>query len=141
MYRGSTINTGKNIQDMRGKTRQIGKECENKAREYLEDLGFLILERNYRIGKLGEIDIIAKENEYVCFIEVKARSGNHFGRPSEAIVYGKQKTIRKIASMYLATKNLYDKTPVRFDALEMYFFFDESGEVRVKEYNLIKNAF
>ena len=126
---------------MRGKTRETGGLCEGMACKYLESLGFKILAKNFRVGRIGEIDIIAKDNEHTCFIEVKARSSEKFGKPSESIVAKKRKTIQKVASMYLSSRGLYDKIPVRFDALEVYFGLDEAGTVYAEEFNLIKNAF
>ena len=51
---------------------EIGRKYEEKAAELLEKQGYFILERNYRC-KQGEIDLIGKEGEHLCFIEVKYR--------------------------------------------------------------------
>ena len=71
---------------------QKGRIGEKIALRYLINNNANILETNYRI-KSGEIDIIAKINEELVFIEVKSRSNVNFGYPSEAVDYMK---IRKV---------------------------------------------
>ena len=56
----------------------------------MEEQGYFILERNYRC-KQGEIDLIGKEGEYLCFIEVKYRSDLSYGSPLEAVTKAKQR--------------------------------------------------
>ena len=50
----------------------FGNESEELAAKYLEDAGYVIVERNYYARKLGEIDIIAQKNAVLHFIEVKS---------------------------------------------------------------------
>jgi putative endonuclease len=73
--------------------RLIGGEYERLAAEYLKKKGMFILEMNFR-NRGGEIDIIAKDGEYICFIEVKYRTTNEWGFPLEAVHYRKQQQIR-----------------------------------------------
>ena len=70
--------------------RQIGAEYEKKAVALLLEKGYEILEVNYR-NRMGEIDIIAKDGKYICFIEVKFRTNSDFGSPLEAVDAKKQK--------------------------------------------------
>ncbi len=65
--------------------------------------------------KQGEIDIIAKDKEYLVFIEVKYRKDNKTGSPLEAITYSKQKTISKVALYYMYLHGIGENHPVRFD--------------------------
>ena len=53
--------------------RTVGSRYEEEAAAFLQKQGFQILEKNYR-DRYGEIDIIAKENGYLVFVEVKYRS-------------------------------------------------------------------
>lgn len=94
--------------------RKLGAKVEQAVREYLSHNGIYILEMNYRCRQ-GEIDIIAKDNEYFVFIEVKYRNSIRYGAPQEAVNYAKQRRISKAAQYYLYSHNLDECTPVRFD--------------------------
>ena len=72
----------KSVKSLSVNKRQTGTSYEIKAEEYLLKRGYKILERNFR-NRSGEIDIIAKDREYFCFIEVKYRSTNDYGNPLE----------------------------------------------------------
>lgn len=110
--------------------RQLGADKEEYAANYLIQQGYHILERNYRT-RFGEIDIIAKEGEYLCFIEVKFRSGKTYGTGLDAVDYRKQTKIRQVANYYLMKSCYGEWTPCRFDIVAM------EGE----EIILLRNAF
>ena len=95
---------------------EIGRKYEEKAAELLEKQGYFILERNYRC-KQGEIDLIGKEGEYLCFIEVKYRSGLSYGSPLEAVTKAKQRKISRTALYYLTKEGYPEDTPCRFDVV------------------------
>ena len=100
---------------MRFKT-ETGKIGEDKAVVYLKNKGYKILERNFR-NKLGEIDIVARDRDVVCFIEVRTRRGQ--GKKEEALgsVNGlKQYRLSKLAVSFLKTNNLWG-TKARFDVV------------------------
>ncbi|HOJ11074.1 MAG TPA: YraN family protein [Clostridiales bacterium] len=117
--------------------RELGSFGENIAVDYLTKNNFIILERNYRYGRFGEIDIIARENEYICFIEVKTRSSNLFGTPSEAVNIKKQNSIKTLAQIYLKQMDMKNKN-LRFDIVEILIQYNG---LAVKCINLIRNAF
>ncbi len=96
--------------------RQVGGDYEQRAAAYLIEKGMSILEMNYR-NRGGEIDIIAKDGEYICFVEVKYRTTNQYGSPLEAVNYRKQQQIRKVAQYYLMRHGLSEWTPCRFDVV------------------------
>lgn len=96
--------------------RQIGAEYEQKAVRYLEENGYLILERNFRV-RFGEIDIIAQKDGCLVFAEVKYRSTPLYGSPLEAVDIRKQKQIRKVAKCYLMQKGKTEWTAGRFDVI------------------------
>ncbi len=73
----------------------------NISENYLKNLGYKILEKNFRC-KCGEIDLIAMHKGYVCFIEVKTRYGINFGIPAESVTYSKQRKIYKTAQVYIS---------------------------------------
>ena len=94
--------------------RKIGSKVEQAVREYLSGHGFEILEMNYRC-KQGEIDIIAKEDLYYVFIEVKYRTSTRYGFPQEAVGLSKQRRICSAARYYLYSNHIGESVPVRFD--------------------------
>ena len=94
-----------------------GKKCEIIAQNYLKNKGYTILETNYR-NKVGEIDIIAKDGDYIVFVEVKGRFSRQFGDSLEAINEQKQFKIRSVASLYLISHKKFE-TPCRFDAISV----------------------
>lgn len=117
--------------------RLIGSTNEKIAASYLETCGYIILDINFRAGKHGEIDIIAREKDYICFVEVKSRRSLLFGTPAEAVNKRKQDRIRKVAYIYINQHRLHDNN-LRFDIVEIIM---ENKSLAVREINLIKNAF
>lgn len=94
--------------------RKLGAKIEQAVKDYLLAHGFEILEMNYRCRQ-GEIDIIAREDGYYVFIEVKYRNSEKYGTPVEAVGTAKQKRISRAAQYYLYCHDLGEFTPVRFD--------------------------
>lgn len=110
---------------------QKGRVGESIALRYLIDNRANILATNYRINS-GEIDIIAKINEELVFIEVKSRTNIKFGYPAEAVDYRKIRKIVNTAKYYISKNNL-NNVPIRFDVIEIY--------LKDKKINHIVNAF
>ena len=81
-------------------TRQTGNVYEQIAADYLEKQGMRILERNFRRGRNGEIDIIGRDGKYLVFVEVKYRAGTEKGSALEAVTPTKQKMICEVADYY-----------------------------------------
>lgn len=96
--------------------RQTGAAYELKAEEYLLGNSYKILERNFR-NRSGEIDLIAKKDGVIRFIEVKYRTTSDFGNPLEAVDVRKQNQIRKVAMYYLMKNKLSEWTPCQFDVI------------------------
>lgn len=119
--------------------RKTGSLLEDKACVILENENFEILCRNYRAGRIGEIDIVAKEHEYICFVEVKGRKDDSFGLPAESVDYTKRNRIRLVSEIFIANNGLHD-TNIRYDVLEL-IYEKVNNEIRIKQYNLIRNAF
>ncbi|MFQ6752538.1 MAG: YraN family protein [Clostridia bacterium] len=103
-----------------------GKKCEIIAQQYLIKKGYIILETNYK-NKVGEIDIIAKDGDYIVFVEVKGRFSRQFGDPLEAIDERKQIKIHNVATLYLITHKKMN-SPCRFDAISV--LGDAEHEIR-----------
>lgn len=110
--------------------RKIGSHYEQQVAAFLEKNGFQMIERNFRC-RSGEIDLIAKDGEYLVFIEVKYRKSASSGYALEAISPRKSRQVRKVAEFYLYRKGYPENTPCRFDA----------AGVDGKRIHYIKNAF
>ncbi len=109
--------------------RNIGNEYERIAGKYLEEHGYQIIEYNF-YSRHGEIDIIAKHEGYLVFVEVKYRKDDSAGSPLDAVTVQKQRTISKCA-MYYMKKNYLNDVPVRFDVVGIV----------ANEVTLVQNAF
>ena len=112
----SVMTNKQSMKSLSANKRQLGTFYELKAENYLIEKGYKILETNFR-NRSGEIDIIAKDGEYFCFIEVKFRTTNDYGHPLEAVNVRKQNQIRKVAMYYLMKNKLSEWTPCRFDVI------------------------
>lgn len=116
--------------------KEIGALGEEAAARHLAESGMTLLDRNFRAGKIGEIDLIARDKDYWCFIEVKTRSGDRYGTPIEAVFPKKQQAIIRVAQIYLNLHHLRD-VPIRFDVVEV--FLGKNYQVSKMEH--VKNAF
>jgi len=114
----------------------LGRHGENLAARYLRANGFKVLYRNFRARRGGEIDIVCREraSNTLVFVEVKTRSSDEHGAPSQAVNREKQHLIIRGA---LAWLRLLDNPDVlfRFDIVEIVM--REGGP----EINLIRDAF
>lgn len=113
-------------------TKDIGVKGEKAVVNYLRLRLHKILERNYTT-RYGELDIIARNHKYLCFVEVKTRSENSYGSPAEYVDKYKQNRLIKTAFAYL--KRNPTKLMPRFDIAEVYH---KDGKFKI---NYIKNAF
>jgi putative endonuclease len=95
----------------------LGNIGEIKSCEYMESSGYLIIEKNFRCA-FGEIDIIARRENTICFVEVKTRANLSYGEPLESVNPLKTARIRNAASYYLGLKNL-NSFEVRFDIISI----------------------
>lgn len=80
---------------------ELGRRGEQLASEYLEALGYSILDRNWR-GSRCELDIVARDGLCLVFCEVKTRSSASRGYPVEAVTRSKLENIRSAALTWLA---------------------------------------
>lgn len=110
--------------------RNIGTKYETIACEFLVRQGYEILERNYRC-RIGEIDIIARDGEYLVFLEVKYRAKDGCGQAVYAVSAKKQQVISKVAAFYLLRSRMPESIPCRFDVVAV-----DGNKLR-----LYKNAF
>ncbi|MCI6610178.1 MAG: YraN family protein [Ezakiella sp.] len=104
---------------MKQNNKIFGDLGEDMAVDLLKKKGYMILERNYR-NKYGEVDIIALKDEFLVFVEVKARKNRMFGSPQEAVDDAKIKHIVDTADGFLQERAWHNVT-VRFDIVEIVF--------------------
>ena len=95
----------------------IGKNYEQIAVKYLKNLGYKIIEQNYRLLPIGEIDIIVKDKKTLVFVEVKFRQNKDYGNPSEFVNKSKQLKITKTALYYIKINSI--KSDIRFDVISI----------------------
>ncbi len=112
---------------------ELGRSGEQTAVNFLKNNGYNIIATNYRT-RLGQIDIIARDKDTICFVEVKTRRTTRLGHPYEAVETSKQYSISKAALMYLKQKKLIN-SPARFDVVSV-LYNDKQPKIE-----LIKNAF
>jgi putative endonuclease len=113
--------------------RSLGDRGEDLAAASLKKQGYKILERNYR-APLGEIDLIARHQGMLVFIEVKTRTSARFGAGQDAVHLAKQTRLRKLADYYLKQKRL-GEVAVRFDVVGILW---KKGGPQIE---IIQNAF
>lgn len=110
--------------------REVGNKKEELAALHLTKCGYEILDRNYWC-RFGELDIVAREGKYLCFVEVKYRSNSHYGAPDGLISAKKKMKICMTSQFYMKEKNFSADTPVRYDVVLLIG----------KKIQLIQNAF
>ena len=115
---------------------QIGILGEDIASDFLISNGCKILKRNYRT-RSGEIDIIAKNKDVICFVEVKTRTSKNFGSPLESVSLVKQNTIFSVASEYSA-QFIKKDIAQRFDVISIIIKDKNKNNFEI---NWIKDAF
>lgn len=93
-----------------------GKKGEALAKTYLESKGYKILEMNWRFSK-AEVDLIAMDGEVMVFVEVKTRSGEHFGYPEEFVSKNKEQLLMDAAAVY--TNQAGHEWEIRFDIISI----------------------
>lgn len=123
------------------KHNDIGKLGEDIAANFLKKNGYSIVERNIHLS-YNEIDIVAKNKEFIVFVEVKTRSVGKdlyspYGTPATAVTKQKQKRTITAALQYL-NKNKYIKLQPRVDVIEVYL---DKETAEVLKINHIDNAF
>jgi putative endonuclease len=93
----------------------IGKRGEEIARAHLQQKQYTILETNFRC-KVGEVDIIAKDNHIVVFVEVRTITSAKYGPAYNTVTYPKQQQVKRAALFYISKHNLVN-TQFRFDVI------------------------
>ena len=128
------------ILEIKTKKREIGNIGEKLAAKFLKKSGYKIIKKNYADSG-NEIDIIAKDDSYVIFVEVKTRTLGHQSakepRPASAVGPQKQRKIISAAKYFMATNTL--KRKMRFDIVEVYL--TEEKTKKAEKILHLKSAF
>ena len=95
-----------------------GREAEDAAEKMLQQAGLQILSRNFRC-KMGELDLVAKEQSTLVFVEVRRSNHTGFGSGFESVDYRKQQKLIRTASLYLQQHKFFDQYPCRFDIVSV----------------------
>ncbi|MGH2773234.1 MAG: YraN family protein, partial [Actinomycetota bacterium] len=114
--------------------RQMQGFGEDAADSYLRGLGYEILARNWST-KMGELDLVARNDQMIVFVEVKARAGESFVPAEQCVDYRKQVKLRRTAQAFLATHRSREAEECRFDVIAVV----TSGQRPVIRH--IENAF
>lgn len=117
-------------------SRLLGRWGEGLAADYLRRRGYQILASGWRC-RFGEIDLIAADETYLCFVEVKLRKSAAYGQAGEFVDWRKQEKLRNTAQMYLAEHPT--QLQPRFDVVEIYA--PQGRETRAPEIQVWENAF
>jgi putative endonuclease len=97
------------------KPKPLGRRGEDLAASHFRDLGWEVLERNYRT-RLGEIDLICRDRGTLVFVEVKTRASSEIARPDQSVTQRKQAKLRRLVEDYLV-QHRQESADVRFDVL------------------------
>ncbi|BDZ63213.1 YraN family protein [Agromyces mangrovi Wang et al. 2018] len=97
---------------------EVGARGETIAAAYLEELGYEVVDRNWRHGRRGEIDLVARDGDETVFVEVKTRSGTAFGHPLEAVTAEKLARLRMLAGAWCRSARVVSSS-IRIDAVSV----------------------
>ncbi len=110
----------------------LGRAGEDRVVQHYQDLGFEVLDRNWRDGRRGELDLVVGKGLLVVACEVKTRRSDAFGDPLEAVTPAKQQRLRRLASAWMAANR--DRVPpgrpeLRIDVAAVRLDRDVSVEI------------
>ena len=117
-------------------SRTLGGWGADQAAEYLRNKGFTIQAANWKC-RFGELDLVAADDEYLCFVEVKLRKSAAYGKAASFVDWRKQEKLRTAAMLYLS-RNPTSLQP-RFDVVEIYA--PQGTETKKPEIRHWENAF
>ena len=93
-----------------------GYDYEERSAKLLQDYGLTIVARGYRC-RVGEIDIIARDEHRLLFVEVRARSHDSYGGAAASVNRAKQCRLARCAALFLSRHPQWRHLPCRFDVI------------------------
>jgi putative endonuclease len=112
--------------------RAVGGEAESLAVEHLEQHGYRSRDRNVPC-RVGELDVVAEKDGVLVVVEVRMKSSDANGDPSETVLYAKQRRVALATLYYLQSERL--EADVRFDVISVI------GRGKAATIEHIENAF
>lgn len=97
-------------------TSAAGRQGEAITEEYLRSLGYRIVGRNFRLGRHGEIDLVAFDGTTLVFVEIKYRRNRSYGAPEDSITERKRAQLRRVAEGFLFV-HPHAASEYRFDVI------------------------
>lgn len=116
----------------------VGKAGEDFVAQFLKSKGYIIIKRNWRDSRFGELDIVAESPECIAFVEVKTRAKNSIVSGAEAVDLAKQQRTKNAAQTFM--RRLRTNLPLRLDVAEVTVVAEKDKEFQF-EINYIQNAF
>ena len=116
----------------------VGKAGEDFVAQYLKSKGYIIIKRNWRDSRYGEIDIVAENRECIAFVEVKTRKKDALVSGLDAVDFHKQQRIKNASQTFM--RRLRTNLPPRLDVAEITVLSEKDGKFQF-EINYIENAF
>jgi putative endonuclease len=118
-------------------TKQIGNFGERIGENYLKDKGYQILDKNYYFRtsggpQRGEIDIVAKKGDIICFFEVKTLKEGSFISPEEKVSFQKQRKLRMMAESWLMAKRIPLNSKWQIDVISV--MIDKRGKAKISHF-------
>ncbi|MBR0466393.1 MAG: YraN family protein [Clostridia bacterium] len=98
----------------------LGRLGEEKAASYLKSLGYVIIKRNWRDSRYGEIDIVAESKTDILFVEVRSRTVGGLLSGAETVDSHKLSRVKNAASIFMNRFNT--NLPFRVDVIEMTYY-------------------
>jgi putative endonuclease len=103
----------------KGPARALGPDAERRVRRYYRLRGYRVVEANARAGR-NELDIVLRRGRRLVFCEVKARSGDGYGDPREAVGPEKERRLRRAAEIWLARNPSLLELDVAFEVVGVH---------------------
>jgi len=112
---------------------EVARIGEDIADAFLQKRGFLVLERNWRSKRWGEIDLVARDGDVLVFVEVKTRVGKKFGAPEEAVTFHKRRALKR-AAQYYRVKYPDSPAALRIDVISILLDWETGAPKQVKHF-------
>lgn len=128
-----------NLQSEREQAALLGKQGEEIAAQHLRAKGYIIIKRNWRDSRYGEIDIVAESKEEILFVEVRTRRHGALASGAETVDSHKLLRVKNAAQMFMNRFN--SDLPFRVDLIEITYYNKPSENPTGKRWVLrhIKN--